>query len=648
MATTKKLMGTTAAAGGGALAIEDVFSTYLYTGTSAAQTITNGIDLAGEGGLVWIKSRGTSTNHMLQDSERSTNFLFSDLTNAQVDYTTNAHTFNANGFTINGINIQFNQSGTDYASWTFRKAPRFFDVVTWTGNTGNRTLSHSLNSEVGMIVLKKTSATGDWYSYHRSLGNTKAIALNSTGAAISPVSFWQSTTPTSTEFYVNSDWNDNGQTYVAYLFAHNNGDGEFGPNGDADIIKCGSYTGNGSTDGPEINLGFEPQWLLVKITNDSDNWMLMDNMRGIASGGDTYFVEPNTSDVEATRSGITPPNLVDLLPTGFKLKATVKEVNGSGNTYIYIAIRRGPMRQPTSGTEVFDVNYGNNLTSAGTIIDSNMLVDMFIQKSTSGSGGFTQDRMRGAPQYLDTSTTNAEATASSWKLDQMTGVGYDTSRDLTARIGWMFRRAPGFFDVVAYTGDGVFNRNVQHNLQATPELIIAKGRAATTYDWPVYSAPVGFGKYQSLNTTIAASAEGGGIWGNSSGHSETTFQLGNSVAVNGSGQTYIAYLFATLPGVSKVGSYAGNGTNQTIDCGFTSGARFVLIKRTDSTGDWYVWDTERGIVAANDPHLSLNTTAAEVTTDDSVDPDNSGFIVNQVAATNINVSSASYIYLAIA
>ena len=100
--------------------------------------------------------------------------------------------------------------------------------------------------------------------------------------------------------------------------------------------------------------------------------------------------------------------------------------------------------------------------------------------------------------------------------------------------------------------------------------------------------------------------------------------------------------------MSKVGSYTGNGTNQTINCGFTAGARFVLIKRTDSTGDWYVWDTARGIVTANDPRLSLNTTAAEVTTDDSVDPASTGFIVNQLASTNINVTSATYIFLAIA
>jgi len=118
--------------------------------------------------------------------------------------------------------------------------------------------------------------------------------------------------------------------------------------------------------------------------------------------------------------------------------------------------------------------------------------------------------------------------------------------------------------------------------------------------------------------------------------------------MNGSGKTYIAYLFATLAGNSKVGSYTGNGSSQTINCGFSAGARFILIKRTNAAGDWYVWDSVRGIVAGNDPHLSLNTTAAQVTNDDSIDPANAGFIVNQVSATNINVSSATYVFYAIA
>jgi len=96
------------------------------------------------------------------------------------------------------------------------------------------------------------------------------------------------------------------------------------------------------------------------------------------------------------------------------------------------------------------------------------------------------------------------------------------------------------------------------------------------------------------------------------------------------------------------GRYTGNGSSQTINCGFTGGARFILIKRTSAAGDWYVWDTARGIISGNDPHLSLNTNAVEVTSNDTIDADNTGFVVNQVAATNVNVNAATYIFLAIA
>lgn len=97
-----------------------------------------------------------------------------------------------------------------------------------------------------------------------------------------------------------------------------------------------------------------------------------------------------------------------------------------------------------------------------------------------------------------------------------------------------------------------------------------------------------------------------------------------------------------------MGKYTGNGGIQVINCGFSTGARFILIKRTDAVGDWYMWDTARGIVAANDPHVCLNTEAFEVTTNDSVDPDPTGFAVNQVVGTNINVTAATYIFLAFA
>jgi hypothetical protein len=147
-----------------------------------------------------------------------------------------------------------------------------------------------------------------------------------------------------------------------------------------------------------------------------------------------------------------------------------------------------------------------------------------------------------------------------------------------------------------------------------------------------------------LESNTSAANAGAGAWAVSS----TTFLADYFGLLNASGDTYIAYLFATCPGVSKVGSYTGTGTTLSVDCGFTNGARFVLVKRTDSTGDWYVWDTARGIVSGNDPYLLLNSTAAEVTSTDYIDPLSSGFQISSTAPDAINANGGSFIFLAIA
>ena len=124
--------------------------------------------------------------------------------------------------------------------------------------------------------------------------------------------------------------------------------------------------------------------------------------------------------------------------------------------------------------------------------------------------------------------------------------------------------------------------------------------------------------------------------------------MGTDASNNSSGDNYIAYLFASVPGISKVGSYTGTGSDLNVDCGFSAGARFVLIKRTDATGDWYAYDSVQGIVAGNDPYLLLNTTAAQVTGTDYIDPLSSGFTVTSSAPTGLNASSGTYLFYAIA
>jgi hypothetical protein len=641
--------------GGGVAAvptyIEDVFSTWLYTGNGSTQTITNGIDLSGKGGLVWAKYRSQASNHYLIDSGRGVPQTLSSNTTA-AQYSDNVVTaFNSNGFTTGSGG---NASSQTMATWSFRKQPKFFDVVTYTGNGGtSQTIAHNLGATPGCIMVKRTDTTGNWLVYHTSLGATQGLALNLTMAQDTATGYWADTAPTSTNFTVGnySDNNASGGTYVAYLFAHNAGG--FGLTGTDNVISCGSYTGNGSADGPTISLGYEPQWILIKNATSTGNWTMYDNMRGIPTGGNTSLLVANTT---AAESALGP--LVDLNSTGFQIKTTSSFLNTSARTYIYIAIRRGPMKVPTSGTSVFSTVSRSGTSSAFTQNTGGNRPDFAMIKERGSVYGYDwvwYDRLQGPNSLASNNTVQNSIYSQGVNYSAGSVPGYGNNSMSFNAFGpgnasgdnyvyEFFTRAPGFFDEVCYTGTGSAT-TFSHNLQTTPELMIVKVRN-TSNVWAVYHKDLGATKYVYLHSTNAVGTFSG-FWNNTS-PTLSAFTVGNDSSVCGSGNTYVAYLFATLAGVSKVGSYTGNGSSQTINCGFTGGARFVLIKRTDAAGDWYVWDTARGIVSGNDPHLSLNTTTAEVTTDDTIDTDSTGFVVNQVTATNVNVSSATYIFLAIA
>jgi hypothetical protein len=200
------------------------------------------------------------------------------------------------------------------------------------------------------------------------------------------------------------------------------------------------------------------------------------------------------------------------------------------------------------------------------------------------------------------------------------------------------------FDEVCYIGTGSA-RTVAHNLTVAPELIIVKVRSAAD-DWAVYSSAIANTEFLLLDT-VSAKQTNVNFW-NSTSPTSSVFTVGTRGEVNGSAKTYVAYLFATCAGVSKVGSYTGTATTKQIDCGFTGGARFVLIKKTSGTGSWYVWDSSRGIVSGNDPYLLLNSTAAEVTNTDYIDTYSAGFEISSTAPSEINESGGSFIFLAIA
>ena len=643
------------AAGGGALNVEDVFSTYLYTGdatSASSRSISNGIDLDGEGGLVWIKRRGATAEHTLYDSERtlaehlSTNNANPSQSDSFDLSGDKMKTFNSDGFTVGYLLNNFYHG--DYASWSFRKAPKFFDVVTYTGNgTAGKTVSHSLGSVPGMIIVKRTDDGGAWYVYHRSIGNTKFLGLNNTDQAVDPlVGVWNDTDPTSTQFTLgtNTGVNANGGTYVAYLFAHNDGDGEFGPNGDQDIIKCGSYTGTG-VNGNSIDLGFEPQFLIIKNATLSRNWLMYDSMRGLVNNGNDVALFPNTTGADAN-SGYT----LDPLANGFSVGGNDLEINGNGYDYIYIAIRRGPMAVPESATDVFEIDRWNSTGDGNNPnFRSDFPVDMILRVDNTAAldNRKVSSRLTGN-KFMFTNGTNTEGTDGDLKWDFMNGV-WDSPyyNSLTSRLGWMWRRAPNFFDVVAYTGNyssGVSPQTLDHNLGVAPEMIWIKNRSRAS-NWVVYHKDLNGGTNPETHYLLLQSSavEGDATFFNDTAPTATQFTVGSFTDVNRINENLIAYLFASLDGISKVGSYTGNGSTQDISLGFSP--RLFITKNTDSTYPWYLFDSERGIVAGNDPFLILNTNAAQGTSVDMVDPITNGI---RLINSSVNNSGDNYVYYAVA
>ena len=625
--------------------ITQVFSTFVHTGTGQSQAIDNGINLGGEGGLVWIKKRNATKDHGLMDTvqglDGSSNSRYLKSNTTAATATGGLITaYNSDGFTLGTADIS-NGNNNSYVSWTFRKAKKFFDIVTYTGNNDpdnsgtSQNIAHNLGSAPGMIIVKRTDDAAAWYVFHRGVnGGTNpenyGMLLSDTQAQVDEPYFGD-TLPTSSVFTVGPSAGLNGLNfeYIAYVFAHNNNDGEFGPDGDQDIIKCGYYTANNGTQ--EINVGFEPQWILVKCTSNATDWKIIDNMRRFAVDTNNKWLTPNTSNAEENINAST--STIEPTATGFRLTNGDAETNADSRKYIYVAIRRGQLALPEAATEVFEVALRTNVLPS---FKAPFTVDMgWVRKGTNTGGGiYNPSRLTGT-KFLYTSGIDAEANDNGFVFDFMNGFANDGGASSTI-ISWMWKRAPGYFDVVCYTGTGSA-RTIAHNLGVVPEMIWIKKRDAERA-WKIYHSGTGNGKAFEFNTEVAATSAA--FW-NDTTPTASVFSVRNTDTVNGNNNTFVAHLFATLDGISKVGSVSHSGTTN-VDCGFTSGARFVMLKRTDAASDWYLWDSVRGIVTGNDPYLLINTNGAEVTNTDFIDPLNAGFTIAD------DLTDGDYIFYAVA
>ena len=649
-----------AGAGGAGLNVEEVYSTYVYTGNNdgagaeETQTITNGIDLSGEGGLVWLKKRsstGGNDQHFWYDTERgATKRLLSNSSIAEGTSSGGLTQFNSDGFLLGGETN--NYINDDYVSWTFRKAPKFFDVQTWTGDSGTaRAIPHNLGSVPGMIVVKRRNSSEDWPVWHKDInsGSTKVLYLNQTTGISTSSSIFASTQPTSTHFYVGDHpaSNNSGDTYVAYIFAHNNGDGEFGPTSDQDIIKCGYYYGNGSAaNGPSINLGFEPQWVFMKNSDQPfDNWILVDYLRGIGGQGSTlyddYGLNPNSSASES------PNNIMTLTPNGFKITSSASRYTGNGNTMIYVAIRKGPMADIEDSSDVFAID---NKTGTSDQFYAPWPADFAILKNNVDDIGnvapwiWTTRHMN--DRYVS-SNNNSNQSTNNFRWDESNyGLSAGDTINDPSDYCWMWREKEGFFDSLIYIGDRFASggNTVTHGLGVVPEMIICKG-LEDTGNWGMYHSALGATKAIEINNSTTPQT-GAGFWNNTAPTS-TTFTLGTNSHTNGTGYKHVALLFASVPGVCKIGSYTGTGSDQNIDCGFSNGAKLVMLVNTDVAEEILFFDSERGIISGNSPYLQLGSTAYQFSSQNYLSPYSSGFTVPGSSNSN-NSSGDTFIYYAIA
>jgi len=355
---------------------------------------------------------------------------------------------------------------------------------------------------------------------------------------------------------------------------------------------------------------------------------------------DTEILAANTTGAEGSiDSSVWVPTA-----TGFKVTDTNTFNNANNGKYVYVAIRRPNMATITDATEVYNTVLGE-ATNADTFTPG-FPTDMAIVKTHSSSGNWEiGTRLLGDTKLL-TNENNAESTTATYPFvwDKQNDLG-STDNITNALIAFCFKRAKGFYDSVAYTGTGSA-RTIAHGLSIAPELMLIKNRDQAD-NWAVYHGDNT--NYMILNTSdVTADSD---AWWNDTSPTSSVFTVGTVHSANANGETYIAHLFGTVAGVSKIGTYTGaaSGTDVDVDCGFSAGARFILIKRSDTgaTSGWHVFNTLRGIVSGNENYMEIHLDSAEQTNADLIDPLASGFTVVGNDA-NISVENATYIFLAIA
>jgi len=644
------------------------FNVVTFTGNNAASQF---IDVGFTPDFVWIKPMPVVASHALYDSTRGdNNRLSSNSTGAQ---STVPNEIVTNGFNVigghyndsvlgtmvawcwkaNGGTTSSNTDGTITSTVQANNAAGF-SVVQYTGTGSNATVGHGLSAAPEMMIIKSTSAGGSsypWGVYHTGIGPTKYLELNFDNAAGTASTPWNDTAPTSTIFNLGSWSAVNGSVvdYIAYCF-----------HSVAGYSKFGSYTGNGSTNGPIVNTGFEPAYVMIKRTDAIDDWIVVDNKRNTTNSRYNYLMPNSQAAENGSASGTINP-LVNFLSNGFQIAATWGAVNNNGSPYIYIAFAADPSAAPVLADSFNTTIYtGNSGTQALSGYGFTPSMIWFKARTVAFDHGL-YDSVRGGTSLIYPSLSQAASTVTngiqSFDADGVTvGANNKQNDSSSTYVGWAWKansiptintdgtiqsvvsanQAAGFSIVRATIPANNTTGSFGHGLSAAPELIIQKG-LDTADVWLIYNKDVGTNKY--LQFTTAAEASFTGIFANVGASTITTLYSATTTVDT------IHYCFHSVDGYSKIGSYTGNGsaTGPVITTGFQPD--FVMIKSTSIAGAWMILDSARSPSNPRQLLLQPQSAAIEQNVGNAIDFNADNFQITDTNASR-NQNGATYIYMA--
>ena len=661
--------------------------TGVHNGTASNITWKYGVNFTPD--IVWLKKRNDAKDHQIQDTSRGIGSLggakqlypngnWAESTNADTNY---FRSFDSGGFTLGG-NDYTNGSNQTYVAWCWKvnggttssnsdgditstvqvNDDAGISIVLYTTNGNNAArVGHGLATKPKAVLIKNRSASGSWHFMTTAIdGSFDDLILDSTSAK----SDSSLTPPNSTTFASESGAASN--TRVAYCFHDVDG-----------YQKIGTYTGNGSANGPLVETGFEPAFLMIKntgISSAGSYWAIYDNKR-TPSNPRTTILRANSNAGDFSADSLD----IDFLSDGFQVKGTYDAVNDSGENFVYLAIAAPPETTTPVLADSFNIKTwtGNGTYppdadgSDDITINTDFAPDFVWGKVRNDNiSHILIDSVRGENKQIHTNSTDAQDIRDPdtkpnaykflsngfsvntwgnlnnakdyvgyiWKASGSTEILTAGSLDSLASIN-----DKAGFSIVKYTGNATAGATVAHGLSAAPQFIMIKNIDRNGYGWLVYHASRGATKYLVMNTNAGETAQTSIF--NDTAPTSTVFTLGSDTFGNYSGDNYIAYCWRPISGFSKFGSYDGNsasdgsGTTQSITTGFQPD--LVIIKRYDGTENWYMQDSARG--STKQFYANLNDDE-DTETNGIQSFDSTGFTLG--GYNGINNQGESFIYMA--